>query len=111
MCVFVEKAGGANALMKLKTEKIREDLLAIKGIGKETADTILLYAIDEPQFIIDEYAKRCVALNHLVAYTDYDELQDYFQSSIKPSVELYQNLHALIIISQRGREKSGMEIV
>ncbi len=58
VCSFVVEQGGVEKLMEKDTEKIRNQLINIKGVGPETADTILLYALDKPVFIIDEYTRR-----------------------------------------------------
>lgn len=89
----------------------REQLLSLKGIGPETADTILLYGLDKPNFIIDEYTRRFVAKHQLTSGADYHRLQEYFQGNLPEDVVIYQNFHALIIIDQRGPSRSGMEIV
>jgi len=111
VCNYIVEQGGVGELMKRRTEKIRNELLKIKGVGPETADTILLYALDKPVFIIDEYTRRWVRKNGLTEKNTYGGLQNFFQENLKPCITLYQNFHALIIISQRGREKSKMEVV
>lgn len=91
-------------LSKLQTNKIREDLLSIKGVGKETADTILLYALSKPIFIIDSYTKRFVRKLRLSSKKTYDELQDFFMKNLPKNTTLYQNYHALIV--QWGKSQS-----
>jgi endonuclease-3 related protein len=88
-----------------------EDLLAIKGIGSETVDTVWLYTLDRPVFIINEYTRRFVAKHRLTSVSAYHELQSYCENNLNKDVSLYQNFHALIIISQRGSSRSGMEII
>ncbi len=76
----------------------REDILTCKGVGNETADSILLYAYREPEFIIDTYTKRI--LTHLKlcsANADYLTLKEMFQNSFKPDIVLYQEYHALLV--------------
>ncbi len=82
---------------KLPIGKIRSKLLFIKGIGNETADTIMLYALNKPIFIIDNYTKRFVEKNKLLKKLDYDSLQAYFMKSLPKNTRLYQNYHALIV--------------
>ena len=55
---FLAESGGLDALASLSTDRLREILLGLKGIGEETADTILLYAFDRPVVIVDEYLRR-----------------------------------------------------
>ena len=70
----------------------REKLLALYGIGPETADTILLYSLDKPTFIIDEYTKRLASKEKLSDQLTYDYLKEIFQKSLPRKVEIHQNL-------------------
>lgn len=111
VCSFTQSAGGVKQLLQDDLLKVRGDLLQIKGVGKETADTILLYALDKPVFIIDEYTYRWADKNGIKHNRKYEPLQEYFQKNLQPDTKLFRDFHTLIIVSQRGREKSGMEIV
>lgn len=78
----------------------REDLLKVKGIGPETADSILLYACNRPYFVIDAYTRR---LCHLLwpdkgfLKKDYEDVRKYFEDSLPKSASLYNEFHALIV--------------
>lgn len=111
LCTYIVNQGGVEEIIKKDTLCIRSKLLNLKGVGPETADTILLYAFDKPVFIIDEYTRRFVKKNDLTSETDYLNLQKYFENNLPKDIDLYKKLHALIIISQRGPTKSVMEIV
>ncbi len=111
ICSFIFKQGGITGLIKKEVSDLRPALLGIKGVGQETADTILLYALDKPVFIIDEYTRRWTKKNGLTSEKDYVRLQKFFENCLLPDLKLYQNLHTLIIVCQRGREKSVMEVV
>lgn len=100
-----------STLISQNPQPTRQQLLALRGVGFETADTLLLYAFDQPVFVIDEYTKRFVAKENLIKSNDYTQLQKFFQDNLEHNPFIYQNFHALIIISQRGREKSIMEVV
>jgi endonuclease-3 related protein len=77
---------------------LRKELLALEGIGKETADSIILYAAGRPIFVVDAYTKRlCERLPLPVDARNYDVIQSYFQRSIARDVRLYKELHALIV--------------
>lgn len=76
----------------------REELLKLKGIGPETADSILLYALDKPIFVIDEYTRRLVKKYNLADQTDYQFLQELFEENLRKDFRLYQDFHALIVI-------------
>ncbi len=89
----------------------RGKLLNLYGIGPETADTILLYAVDRPTFVIDEYTKRLVSGERLSNKLAYDHLKELFEISLPKKVEIYQNFHALIIVEQKGKRGSIMRVV
>lgn len=98
-------------LKKQKTEILRQKFLGIKGVGLETADTILLYALDKPVFVIDEYTKRLVQQNQLSSNLDYESLQSLFERSLSKDYRLFQDFHALIVIDQKGKQKAKMRKV
>ncbi len=76
----------------------REQLLAIKGIGKETADSILLYACNKPEFVVDAYTKRIFSRYGVFGNgIKYDEAKKFFESRVKKDSKLYKELHALIV--------------
>lgn len=76
----------------------RENLLSVKGVGPETADSILLYACELPTFVIDTYTHRVFSRHQLVdEETDYESMQDLFVSQLPKDVQLYNEYHALIV--------------
>lgn len=82
---------------KLSKSITREKLLDIKGVGKETADSILLYAFNIPVFVVDNYTKRIFQrLGAISQKDDYDDIQRVFYL-IPPNVQIYQEYHALIV--------------
>lgn len=85
--------------------KLRGELLNLRGIGPETADSILLYALEKPVFVIDEYTKRLARAKNIGGNFTYHALQELFESSIDADVALYQDFHALIVIN--GKEKNN----
>lgn len=79
-------------------ETLREQLLAIKGIGPETADSILLYAAEKPTFVIDAYTHRLLLRHDLIwEESDYHEMQELFLASLPEEVALFNEYHALIV--------------
>lgn len=99
--VLADEFGASFELLgKHDTDKLRARLLAIKGIGPETADSILLYALEKPIFVIDAYTRRFVA-NHglLSACSDssYSDLQQFFMGHLPQDTYLYNEFHALIV--------------
>ncbi|MCL1862222.1 MAG: endonuclease [Defluviitaleaceae bacterium] len=82
-------------------EDTRYELLSTKGIGKETADSILLYAIGFPTFVIDAYTARLCERFSLPAGKGYDALKNYFESNLPLSEKMFNNFHALIVINAK----------
>ena len=101
---FVENYSSIKALKKEPFLSLREKFLKIKGIGPETADSILLYALDKPVFVIDEYTRRFVLKYHLFPSLKYHHLQEFFQKNLKRNFRLYQEFHALIVIAGKNKE-------
>ncbi len=98
-------------MAKADRKELREQLLKLKGIGPETADSILLYALDKPVFVIDEYTRRLVKKRNLVKNLSYVALQEAFEKSLKKNFRFYQDFHALIVIdgkNQKNNPKSGV---
>lgn len=75
----------------------REELLALNGIGPETADSILLYAGGHPSFVVDAYTRRLGRRYGLFETEDYHEAQSRFVRGFPPSVYEYREYHALIV--------------
>jgi endonuclease-3 related protein len=85
-------------LENLNTDRLRTELLAVKGIGRETADSILLYAFGREIFVIDVYTAR-VAVRHglIEPQTDYEQLRELFQSNLQQDSQLFNEYHALLV--------------
>ncbi|WP_028571681.1 endonuclease III domain-containing protein [Desulfonatronum lacustre] len=93
-----EQALDLKSLALLDTVELRVRLLAVNGIGPETADSILLYALDRPVFVVDAYTARICNRHGLVPEdVDYDALQDLFLSHLPERVEHYNEYHALLV--------------
>ena len=88
---------------------LRKQLLSVKGVGRETADSILLYAFNKPIFVIDAYTRR-VAERHLGldGSGHYDTLQKTFMDALPPDTAVYNEYHALIVaLCKESCRKSG----
>ena len=94
-----ERAGGSlDRLFETDWCELREELLAVRGIGRETADSILLYAGQQPTFVVDAYTKRLFSRLGLVRETiDYEELRSLFMAHLPADVALFNEYHALIV--------------
>lgn len=83
--------------MLVEDQLLRHELLAVKGVGCETADSILLYALNKPFFIVDTYTKRILyRLGYDIPNT-YDGLRLRIEASIPRNIYLYSEFHALIV--------------
>ncbi|OPZ92876.1 MAG: Endonuclease III [candidate division TA06 bacterium ADurb.Bin417] len=89
--------GGLDGAGRLETPELRRRLLALNGVGPETADDILLYAFERPVFVIDEYTRRRVRELGWARKFEYRHLQELFESSLPADYRLYQDFHALIV--------------
>ena len=86
------------ALFDLPTETLREELLALSGIGPETADSILLYAAGRPVFVIDTYTIRILSRHELLPEeTCYVEAQEWVTDNLPEDVQLFNEFHALLV--------------
>ncbi len=96
---LIENYNGDMVKMKEEEdERLREKLLSIKGIGKESADSILLYALNKPVFVIDAYTYR-IMLRHGFIYEDitYDELKELFEKNLPKDTQIFNEFHALLV--------------
>lgn len=85
-------------MFKGDTRILRKELLSIKGIGPETADSILLYAGKKPVFVVDAYTRRIFSRHRYINEdADYDQLQRLFSRNLAPNVRLFNEFHALIV--------------
>jgi len=99
---IIENYGSISEMKKKNWKKLRKELLQLRGIGPETADSILLYALDKPLFVIDEYTKRLVKKRKMTKNFNYSFLQKLFEKNLKRNFRLYQDFHALIVIDGKN---------
>jgi endonuclease-3 related protein len=93
-----EYAGRGEAMASEDPRALRAKLLAVDGIGRETADSIVLYAAGLPLFVVDAYTRRVFGrLGFLRGDEAYDEVQSFFMSRLAPDVALYNDYHAQIV--------------
>jgi endonuclease-3 related protein len=87
-----------NSLFVKPVKTLREELLSINGIGKETADSIILYAAEKPIFVVDAYTKRVLLRHGLVSEKeDYDALQEPFHRNLPRDAGLFNDFHAQFV--------------
>ena len=90
--------GSMKNMKKKEMHSLRKKLLSVNGIGPETADSILLYALDKPIFVIDAYTKRVLSRHNILGHDEpYDRFQELFHSSLKKDAKLFNEYHALFV--------------
>ncbi len=97
-CRWYLERGGQRRLRYWPTARLRQALLAVPGIGPETADDILLYAFGRPVFVIDAYTRRLFArLGWIQGQEDYETLRAAVERALGADARLYNEYHALIV--------------
>lgn len=77
---------------------LRVELLNVKGIGPETADSIILYALDKPTFVVDAYTKRIFSRHKIFdKNSGYEEIKNIFEENLPKRIKIYNEFHALIV--------------
>lgn len=99
---FFASHHGTTGLKRWPTKALRARLLDLHGIGPETADSMLLYALDKMTFVVDAYTRRLFSRLGLIQVNmSYDDMQNYFVQRLPGLLQLYQEYHALIV--QQGK--------
>jgi endonuclease-3 related protein len=107
-----EHDGSLESLLDGDLDAARRRLLAIRGVGRETADAILLYAGNRPTFVVDAYTKRILRRHRMIeANTDYESVRGLFQASLPADAALYNEYHALLVAvaKKHCRSKAACE--
>ncbi|MBU0481050.1 MAG: endonuclease III domain-containing protein [Proteobacteria bacterium] len=98
LAAITENEGDLDDYFACDLETLREKLLQVKGIGPETADSIILYAAEKPSFVVDAYTVRILRRHDLVwEEADYHEIRELFMDSLPEDTALYNEYHALIV--------------
>lgn len=95
-----EYRGSMERMKHRDTALLRKALLEVNGIGPETADSILLYALERPVFVIDAYTRRILERHGIThSGSTYHELQELFHRNLPPDTQLFNEFHALIVMT------------
>lgn len=102
LCRYLAEEGVLDAPERLADRaglaELRRRLLSVHGIGAETADSILLYALDQPSFVVDAYTRRIFGrLGLLTGNETYADIQACFQANLPRDLDVYNEYHALIV--------------
>ena len=96
--LFENHNGELTSLNRIDTGQLRAELLTVKGVGRETADSILLYALGRPVFVVDAYTARITLRHGLIEPgADYEQLRELFESNLLQDVQLFNEFHALLV--------------
>lgn len=95
--------GSMERMRRAPAGRLREELLKISGVGPETADSILLYALEKPAFVVDAYTRRILARHSLISWdASYDQIQNLFRSALPREHRLFNEYHALLVALGKG---------
>ena len=96
--LFADYAGAMENMLTEDTDILRKKLLSVNGIGEETADSILLYALGKPVFVVDNYSRRILLRHRLIPEgASYTSIQKLFAESLAADTEVFGEYHALIV--------------
>lgn len=96
--LFEKHDGILESLEPLGLSTLREQLLAIKGIGPETADSICLYGFGKAVFVVDTYTARIFGRHGMIdAPSGYEQIQEMFHGDLERDAALFNEFHALIV--------------
>ncbi len=99
LSLFIRRYQGQMGRMALVEAKVlRQELLTVSGIGPETADSILLYGLGKPVFVVDAYTKRILSRHGIIEEgMDYDGVQRLFMLGLRKDAKLFNEYHALLV--------------
>jgi endonuclease-3 related protein len=96
--LFTRHGGELKELLDGPLETVRAELLSLKGVGPETADSILLYAGNRPSFVVDAYTRRIFSRLGLLRDDEgYEAIRALFMDNLPHETDLFNEYHALIV--------------
>lgn len=96
--LYSEYNGSLADMTKENLSRLRKKLLEVKGIGPETCDSILLYALNKPIFVVDAYTKRVITRHNILNnHSTYHQIQDLFINTLPRNTRLFNEYHALFV--------------
>jgi endonuclease-3 related protein len=96
---LVSRHGGSlDSMFDSSLQELRTELLSINGVGKETADSMILYAANKPIFVVDAYTRRVLERHGIAGpEVDYDGIQAIFHANLKEDVAMFNDYHAQFV--------------
>ncbi|MBE7447169.1 MAG: endonuclease III domain-containing protein [Planctomycetia bacterium] len=96
--LFSRYEGSLSSMFAQDFQTLRDELLSVKGIGPETADSILLYAGNLPTFVVDAYTHRIFSRHGFIPEeSSYDEIKSFFEENLPKDITLFNEYHALLV--------------
>src|SRR5574337_1137040 len=96
--LFLRYEGNLSRMFAQDLQILRDELLSVKGIGPETADSILLYAGNFPTFVVDAYTHRIFSRHGFISEeSTYDDMKSFFEENLPNDVKLFNEYHALLV--------------
>ena len=96
--LFENYDGNISRMRKEELKTLRAKLLKVKGVGPETADSILLYGLGKPIFVVDAYTKRILSRHGMISErASYEEIQRLFMNYLPHNKRLFNEYHALFV--------------
>lgn len=96
--LYTDYGGSMKRMRREDAAILREKLLSLWGVGRETADSILCYALNKPVFVVDAYTRRLFSrLGHVDEKVEYEKLQDFFHSQLDEDTLFFKHYHGLIV--------------
>jgi len=96
--LWEDHGGSLDSLLTGDLDHARSRLLAVNGVGPETADSILLYAAGRLTFVVDAYTKRILRRHRIIDHdADYETVRQLFQRAVTPEPQVYNEYHALLV--------------
>jgi endonuclease-3 related protein len=95
---FSRRFRSIDEMKTMERDELRKYLLSIKGIGKETADSIILYALKKPIFVVDAYTRRILVRHNIIkGDEDYEYIRRLFEDNLPDDEKLFNEYHALLV--------------
>ena len=95
-------------MKKRNLKSLRDELISVKGIGKETADSILLYALGRPVFVVDAYTRRLFSRHGYFKYDEYyDKIRLLFENNLPRKTKIYNEFHAQLVMIGKTKCKKN----
>ena len=96
--LYTNHAGNLDRMFEQDGRLLRVELLSIWGIGPETADSIVLYAAEKPEFVVDAYTKRIFSrMGFVKEKVSYEDLKEFSERNLPRNVDVFNEFHALLV--------------